>query len=86
MDCQTKNYVPLKPAGLLQPIKVGGLFERVGIDLVGPFKKSNEGKRYIIVATDYLTRYVETRALATMNAEEVAEFIVDEIILRHGSA
>ena len=85
MDCQTRNYVPQKPCGLLQPIKVGGMFERVGIDLVGPFKKTHNGNRYIIIATDYLSKWVEADAIPASTALDVAEFFVNRIVLRHGA-
>jgi hypothetical protein len=38
------------------PIKVNGPFEQIGIDFVGPLKESSKGNKYIIVATDYLTK------------------------------
>lgn len=37
-----KEAVHLKPVGLLQPIQVGELFERIGIDLLDPFPKSKQ--------------------------------------------
>lgn len=84
-DCQSrKGPTNTKPQGLLQPIRVGQPFDRIGIDLLGPFRTSVKGKTMIVVATDYATRYVETAALRDGKAESVAKFLLDNIINRHG--
>lgn len=41
--------------------------------------------RWILVCVDYLTRYVETTALPSATASEVAHFFLHSIILRHGA-
>lgn len=55
------------------------------MDLLGPFPTSSVGNKWIIVATDYLTRYAETKALQRGTASEVAEFFITNIVLRHGA-
>lgn len=85
-DCQRRKTPPLKPAGHLQPIEPPKApFEQVGMDLLGPFPTSSFGKRWIVVATDYLTRYAETAALVRGTTIEVAEFFVTNIVLRYGA-
>ncbi|KAK9731008.1 Integrase core domain [Popillia japonica] len=85
-DCQTrKGPTNQRPAGLLHPIEVGLPFERVGIDLLGPFKRTGSGKTFVVVATDYATRWVAAKAIPSGKAEPVAKFIVEQIICRHGS-
>jgi hypothetical protein len=68
----------------LHPIKVGAPFQRIGIDIVGPLPLTKKKNRYIVVATDYLTKWPEARALKGATAIEVAEFIFEDIITRHG--
>jgi len=34
---------------------VGATFDRVAVDIVGPFPKSDRGNRYLLVAMDYFT-------------------------------
>ena len=76
----------MKPAGLLQPICTPtGPSQQIGMDLLGPFPPSTSGNRWIIVATDYLTQYAETKALPSGTAVEVAKFFVESILLRHGA-
>uniref|UniRef100_A0A6G5A9A9 Putative tick transposon n=1 Tax=Rhipicephalus microplus TaxID=6941 RepID=A0A6G5A9A9_RHIMP len=55
------------------------------MDLLGPFPLSSSGKRWIVVATDYMTQYAETSPLAKGTANEVAQFFVTQIVLRHGA-
>lgn len=76
----------MKPAGLLQPVEPPRApFQQVGMDLLGPFPKSSTGNRWIVVATDYLTRYCETRPLPRATASDVADFFIHAVVLRHGA-
>lgn len=85
-ECQRRKVPPLKPAGLLQPVKPPtSPFQQVGMDLLGPFPTSTKGNRWIVVATDYLTRYAETASVPRATAAEVAQFFVHNIVLRHGA-
>ena len=69
----------------LHPIQIGRAFERVRIDLVGPLPVTDLNNRYIIVATDYLTRWPEARPVPDASAYTLAKFIFEEIICRHGT-
>ncbi|GFU33041.1 hypothetical protein TNCV_4156101 [Trichonephila clavipes] len=60
-------------------------FHRIGIDLLGRFPKSAHGNKWIIVCTDYSTRYAITKALPTAEVDEIAKFLLKEIVLRHGA-
>nr|GEX31782.1 reverse transcriptase domain-containing protein [Tanacetum cinerariifolium] len=45
-----------------------------GIDFMGPFP-SSRGNKYILVAIDYLSKWVEAKALPTNNARVVVKFL-----------
>nr|GEY15100.1 reverse transcriptase domain-containing protein [Tanacetum cinerariifolium] len=45
-----------------------------GIDFMGPFPNS-KGNKYILVAVDYLSKYVEAKALPTNDARVVVKFL-----------
>ncbi|GFT08021.1 hypothetical protein TNCV_2589441 [Trichonephila clavipes] len=49
------------------------------------FPKSAHGNKWIIVCTDYSTRYAITKALPTAEVAEIAKFLLEEIVLRHGA-
>ncbi|UYV64710.1 K02A2.6-like, partial [Cordylochernes scorpioides] len=71
---------------LLQPIPPASRpFEKMGIDLMGRFPKSGRGNSWILVCTDYYSRYIETAALPRGTAEEIADFFLQKVVLRHGA-
>jgi transposase InsO family protein len=77
----------MKKAGRapLQPItKIARPFHQVGIDVMGPLSTTPNGKRYIVLAIDHFTKYIEARALEDADAQSIAVFIHDDIICRHG--
>ncbi len=85
LDCQTKKTPNLPKAGFLVPIKVGGPFEMWGLDILGPFPISDSGNNNIIVATEYMTRFAETAAVFKADKWNVAKFIDENIIFKHGA-
>jgi len=68
----------------LHPLPVQQPFDRVGIDLL-QLPLTTLGNRHVIVATDYLTKWVEARAVPDKTASTVAGFIYEDIICRHGA-
>ncbi|GFT29542.1 transposon Ty3-I Gag-Pol polyprotein [Trichonephila clavipes] len=60
-------------------------FHRIELISLGDFQKSAHGNKWIIVCTDYSTRYAITKALPTAEVTEIAKFLLEEIVLRHGA-
>src|SRR5690606_25250726 len=86
VQCQRRKHSRLSNAGFMQPLGIPTApFEMLGIDFFGPLPHSDTGNRYILVAVDYLTRYAEARAVPAATAEHVAQFFLDNIVLRHGA-
>ena len=57
---------------------IGEPFRRVGVDLVGPIVPASEGgHRYLLVMVDFATRYPEAVALKSVEAESVAEGLIE---------
>ncbi|UYV71683.1 hypothetical protein LAZ67_9000031, partial [Cordylochernes scorpioides] len=84
--CQSRKGSNQLPSGLLQPLPPANFpFERIGIDFVGPLPSTKNRKKWIIVLTDYYTRYAETRAVSEATVKEVSKFLVEDIFLRHGA-
>ncbi|GKA52889.1 reverse transcriptase domain-containing protein [Tanacetum coccineum] len=55
-------------------IQVCEIFDVWGIDFMGPFL-SSRGNKYIFVAVDYLSKWVEAKALPTNDARVVDKFV-----------
>ncbi len=83
--CQFRKRDIGKPKGLLQPILTGKPFDLVGIDLMGPFPKTKDNKRWIVVAVDYATRYLITDSLTEAKSDDIAKFFIYKILCKHGA-
>nr|GEY25371.1 reverse transcriptase domain-containing protein [Tanacetum cinerariifolium] len=55
-------------------IQICEIFDVWGIDFMGPFPSSKR-KKYILVAVDYLSKWVEAKALPTNDARVVVKFL-----------
>nr|GEV68490.1 reverse transcriptase domain-containing protein [Tanacetum cinerariifolium] len=55
-------------------IQIYEIFDVWGIDFMGPFL-SSKGNKYILVAVDYLSKWVEAKALPTNDARVVVKFL-----------
>ncbi|GKC24935.1 reverse transcriptase domain-containing protein [Tanacetum coccineum] len=55
-------------------IQVCEIFDVWGIDFMGPLP-SSRGNKYILVAVDYLSKWVEAKALPTNDAQVVVKFL-----------
>lgn len=75
-DCQKVSIkrplrVPLQPLPVISTP-----FERLSMDIIGPVEKSCTGNRFLLVITDYATRYPEVFPLKSVKAKYVATCLV----------
>jgi hypothetical protein len=84
--CQRVGKPVPSSAMPLHPILAQVPFEKWGIDFVGPIKppSCNGCKRYILVATEYVTKWAEAIATKNDDADIVARFLYENIITRFG--
>ena len=61
----------------LQTQVVMELFERWALDFVGPFNPKSNQKFYILVAIDYMTKWVEAVALPNATEEAIIKFLFE---------
>ena len=82
--CQRVGKLVTSSSMPLNPILAQVPFEKWGIDFVGPIKPPSryDRKHYILVATEYVTKWAEVLATKTDDAEIVAKFIYEYIIIR----
>lgn len=67
------------------PIPVQDAFDRLACDIIGPFPPSKLGNRYVVVFSEYLTKWVEAFPVSSIEASVIAHLLVDEIFARHGA-
>ena len=85
VDCATKKTPRNLPKAPLQPIPVEGPFDRVAVDVLGPFPTSDPGNKYVIVFSDYFTKWPEAFAVKNADAATTAKLFVEEILCRHSA-
>ena len=83
-SCQRTNPSIKSPSLDLQPIPVTGLWNLWGVDIIGPLHLPTCGNRYIVVATDYFSKWPEACALPNKNATSVANFLYS-LYCRYGA-
>jgi transposase InsO family protein len=60
-------------------------FRRWGLDFIGEMhSSSSKGHRFVLVATDYFSKWVEAVPLRNMTHREVIEFVLQNIIYQFG--
>ena len=59
-------------------------FAQWGLDIVGPFSKTAGNKRYLLVGTDYFTKWVEAELLANIKDVDAKKFIWKNIVTQFG--
>ena len=70
--------------GVLNPLSSPCPFAQWGLDIVGPFPKAIGNKKYLLVCTDYFTKWVEAEPLANIRDVDVKRFIWKNIVTRFG--
>ena len=70
--------MPLQPQVLIEP------FEKWELDFVGPINLESKKKRYILVCTDYVTKWVEAKAVPRATEQVVVDFLHEDIFTQFG--
>ncbi|KAL2231127.1 UNVERIFIED_CONTAM: hypothetical protein Sindi_1707100 [Sesamum indicum] len=81
-SCQKYASLIHQPATPIEPVKITCPFDQWGIDIVGPFPVAEAQKKFIIVAVEYFSKWVEAEAVARISEREVINFIWRNIICR----
>nr|GFB66953.1 reverse transcriptase domain-containing protein [Tanacetum cinerariifolium] len=73
-SCQRQGIISQRDEMPQNAIQVCEIFYVWGIDFMGAFPNS-KGNKYILVAVDYLSKWVEAKALPTNDARVVVKFL-----------
>ncbi|GKE76169.1 reverse transcriptase domain-containing protein, partial [Tanacetum coccineum] len=83
-DCQVHRPVPRNPQQNLTPITSLWPFYKWGIDIAGPFPEGPSKVKFLNVAMDYFTKWIEAKPVATIMGNQVKKFVWDNIVCRFG--
>ncbi|CAN6580908.1 unnamed protein product [Malus baccata var. baccata] len=81
--CQRTGNIGPKQQMPQTPIFSVEIFDVWGIDFMGPFPSSH-GFLYILLAVDYVSKWVEAKATRTNDSRVVADFVKTNIFARFG--
>ena len=74
---QCQRFAPniYQSGGVLKPLSSPWSFAKWGLDIVGPFPKAASSKRYLLVGTNYFTKWVEAEPLANIRDVDAKKFV-----------
>ncbi|CAJ2662240.1 unnamed protein product [Trifolium pratense] len=82
--CQRHGDMHLAPPRELKSLSSPWPFAWWGMDLLGPFTKGLYQNRYLIVAVDYFTKWVEAEPLSDITSLRVLRFFKRNVLARFG--
>ncbi|RVW81945.1 Gypsy retrotransposon integrase-like protein 1 [Vitis vinifera] len=82
--CQRHAPIPHVPSETLKPISGPWPFTQWGMDIVGLLPAAAAQKKFLLVATDYFSKWVEAETYATIKDKDVTKFVWKNIICRFG--
>ncbi|CAL8134521.1 unnamed protein product [Prunus armeniaca] len=84
-SCQRHGPVQQAPSVPMNPVVKPWPFRGWAMDLIGKiYPASSQQHCFIIVATDYFTKWVEAKAVKSTTSQEIIIFIEEQIIQRFG--
>ena len=83
--CQVHGDLILVPPHELNVMISTGPFVSWGMDVIGPIEPAaSNGYRFILVAIDYFTKWVEPASKKSVTKKVVADFVHNNLICRFG--
>ena len=79
--CQCKVPAPNNRAPL-QGVAMGSPMQMVAVDILGPLPTTSSRNKYVLVAGDYFTKWMEAYAIPNQEAVTVAKKLLDEMFCR----
>ena len=72
------------PSEVLNPVTSPWPFVLWKMDIVGPLLVVIAQKKFMLVATDYFSKWVEAEAYVSIKDKEVSKFILKNIVFQFG--
>jgi hypothetical protein len=82
--CQKCARDQKQPSSLTQLIQPTWPLQRYGLDLLGPLPPAQGNLKYVVVAVEYFSKWIEEKPLATITSVTVQKFFWQNIVCRFG--
>ncbi|KAG7533301.1 Reverse transcriptase domain [Arabidopsis thaliana x Arabidopsis arenosa] len=82
--CQLHAPLIHQPSELFSSISAPYPFMRWSMDIIGPLHRSTRGVQYLLVLTDYFSKWIEAEAYVSIKDSAVNTFLWKNVICRHG--
>lgn len=82
--CQLYGQVSHRPTIKMIPILSPCPFYQWRIDIIGPFLNSKGQAKFIVVAVDYTTKWIEANPFAKIREKEMVELLIEFVIFQFG--
>ncbi|XP_042437266.1 uncharacterized protein LOC122023266 [Zingiber officinale] len=82
LSCQKHQNLMHRPTALLRTSIVSCPFDQWSMDIVGPFPIAPGQKRFLLVAVDYFSKWVEAEALVRITEGAIIQFLWKNILCR----
>ncbi|PIK52716.1 Retrovirus-related Pol polyprotein from transposon [Apostichopus japonicus] len=79
--CASRKGPMKRPKGKMKQYISGEPLQRCAMDIMGPLPVSDRGNKYVLVIADYFSKWTEAYAMPDMEAETVANILVEEFLL-----
>ena len=73
--CQRFSNLIMQPLEELMPMTALCSFAQWGLDIIGPFPTALRQLKFMVIGIDYLTKWVEAEALATIMEKNIRSFV-----------
>ena len=82
--CASRKAPKKTPKAPMKLYSVGVPMERLAIDVAGPLPKTSKGNRFIVVISDYFTKWTQAFAIKDQEATTISNILVNEVVSLFG--
>jgi hypothetical protein len=83
-NCQRRARDQKQPSSLTQLIQLTWPLQRWGLDLLGPLPPAQGNLKYVVVAVEYFSKWIEAKPLATITSATIHKFFWQSIVCCFG--
>ncbi|XP_071739838.1 uncharacterized protein [Rutidosis leptorrhynchoides] len=82
--CQIHAPINRSPRRNMITVHAAWPFCKWGIDIVGPFPRGVGNVKFLVVAIDYFTKWIEAKPLSTITGRKILTFVWEDIVCHFG--